>query len=270
MTGNARRGWLYIALAMGWTWGFWIAAAASGAPFGSPLQMALLIAGAAGVPGMAVLMLFAAGDAGERRDYWRRLIEAGRIGKAGWATILLLPPALALLGAAGFALQTGAWPEFAPLKGFLAAPLTLLPFLLFILLFGPLPEEPGWRGYALPKLQAAHGALAAALLLGAVHAAWHLPLFWMEGSHQASLGLLTPAFWRYMTSVVFLSVIMSALFNASAASTLSAVLIHFTNNLTGELLRLPDEAEWLRMGAMGLVALAIIVATRGRLCLQRD
>lgn len=265
MSGNARRGWLYIALAFGWTWGFWIAAAASGAPFGSPLQMALLITGAAGVPGMALVMLCAAGSADERRDYWRRLVEAGRIPKAGWAAILLLPPALALTGAGAFLLQSGTLPEFAPLRSFAAAPLTLLPFLVFVLLFGPLPEELGWRGYALPKLQAVHGALTAALLLGAVHAAWHLPLFWMEGSHQASLGLLTPAFWRYMISVLFLSILMSALFNASAASTLSAILIHFTNNLTGEMLRLPDEAEWYRTGAMALVTLALVAATRGQL-----
>lgn len=265
MTSNATRGWFYMALAIGWTWGFWIAAAAGGASFGSPVHMALLIAGAAGVPGMALLLLFTAGGTAERRDYWQRLVGLRRIRLGGWLAIIFLPPALALLGVAAHTLQTGAWPDFAPLGRFAAAPLTLLPFLVFILLFGPLPEELGWRGYALPKLQTAHGALAAALLLGAAHAVWHLPLFFMEGSHQASLGFLSPAFWRYMVSVVFLSVIMSALFNASAGSTLSAILIHFTNNLTGELLRLPDMAEWVRMGAMGLVALALIAATRGRL-----
>lgn len=37
-------------------------------------------------------------------------------------------------------------------------------------------EEIGWRGFALPRLLVPHGALAASLILGAVHAVRHWPL----------------------------------------------------------------------------------------------
>src|SRR6187200_1376106 len=42
--------------------------------------------------------------------------------------------------------------------------------------FGGAWEEPGWRGYAVPRLQSGRTALRAALILGLLIAGWHLPL----------------------------------------------------------------------------------------------
>jgi membrane protease YdiL (CAAX protease family) len=41
---------------------------------------------------------------------------------------------------------------------------------------GPLGEEPGWRGYALPHLQADRSPLRGGLILAALVALWHLPI----------------------------------------------------------------------------------------------
>jgi membrane protease YdiL (CAAX protease family) len=40
---------------------------------------------------------------------------------------------------------------------------------------GPMGEEPGWRGFALPGLQASRSPLVAALILAPLIAVWHLP-----------------------------------------------------------------------------------------------
>jgi len=58
-------------------------------------------------------------------------------------------------------------------------------FVYIFLLGGPLQEEFGWRGYALEVLQQRWSALASSAVLGAVWAAWHLPLFSSRG--QSSL-----------------------------------------------------------------------------------
>jgi membrane protease YdiL (CAAX protease family) len=55
-----------------------------------------------------------------------------------------------------------------------------------------LGEEIGWRGYALPRLQTNRSALAASLILGCLHALWHLPL-WLRGIPDQPLSLY-PAF----------------------------------------------------------------------------
>ena len=52
-------------------------------------------------------------------------------------------------------------------------------FVYTLLLCGPLGEEPGWRGFALPRLQARHGPLAASFWLGLLWAGWHLPLWFI-------------------------------------------------------------------------------------------
>jgi len=52
--------------------------------------------------------------------------------------------------------------------------------LLFTLVSGPLSEETGWRGFALPKLQSKFNAVSSSLILGLIWACWHIPLYFVE------------------------------------------------------------------------------------------
>ena len=54
--------------------------------------------------------------------------------------------------------------------------LLVLEFLHVFLLTGGINEEPGWRGFALPRLQARYPVIVSVLIVWIFWAAWHLPL----------------------------------------------------------------------------------------------
>ncbi|MEO8127247.1 MAG: CPBP family intramembrane glutamic endopeptidase [Bryobacteraceae bacterium] len=135
------------------------------------------------------------------------------------------------------------------------------------LLGGPLGEEPGWRGYALPRMQASSGPVPGSLLLGFLWSLWHLPMFLRPGWQSAPL-------WVYIIIVCGLSIIMTFAANLSRFSVITAVLLHAVFNTVSKYLAglfastqpataLPFD---LVMGLCGMaVALLLAFATKGRL-----
>lgn len=122
----------------------------------------------------------------------------------------------------------------------LAEPSSLVGFVLNLLVLGPLPEELGWRGYALERLQRRHSPLAAALILGLAWALWHTPLFFLRDMLHWRHGVGAAWFWLFMVRVPCLSVLMSWLFNNTRHSTLAAILFHFSANFVAALGNVTD------------------------------
>jgi membrane protease YdiL (CAAX protease family) len=134
-------------------------------------------------------------------------------------------------------------------------------------LAGPLLEEPAWRGYALPLLEAEFGALRRAVLLGFLWAAWHLPLFLLPGFSSAP-------FWMFALIVVTHSLLLTIATNLAYFAVLPAIVMHWVFNnssavLSGLLANVESSARVpfeLAMGLCGLVVvLAGIVLTKGQL-----
>ena len=94
-------------------------------------------------------------------------------------------------------------------------------FIFQLLYGGPLAEELGWRGYALPRMQARMGFWGASCTLGAVWALWHLPLFFVRGSAQYGT-----SFIGFLLTGVGLSVLIGWVFNAARGSVLLTLLTH--------------------------------------------
>ncbi|MCL4302271.1 MAG: CPBP family intramembrane metalloprotease [Anaerolineae bacterium] len=116
---------------------------------------------------------------------WVRCCLRWRVGIGWYAVALLLPfginataAMLAVLLGAPFpsATQLSRWPEL------------FIVFVLYLVAFGPLGEEPGWRGFAMPRLAARHSALVASLVLGLAVAIWHLPLVFVGKQPAVILG----------------------------------------------------------------------------------
>jgi membrane protease YdiL (CAAX protease family) len=89
--------------------------------------------------------------------------------------------------------------------------------------FHPAMEELGWRGYAQPRLQAVRSALTANVIIGIMHAAWHLPLFLLPGSDQSQANI---PFAAFLLMVIALNVLMGWLYNSTQGSVVIAMSCH--------------------------------------------
>ena len=219
---SGRQTVVFFALAYAISWSLWLPAVLGGLSSSSSLVFALFVVGACG-PSLAAILLTALreGRSGVKALLGRLL--AWRVGLRWYAIVLLGTPALGLLAVALHALFGGPPLGFSP-----AVPWFILPVAFLLgLLGGPLNEEIGWRGYALPRLQADRGALASSLVLGLVWGLWHLPAFFMAGTSQSELPLLP-----YLACVVALSVLFTWLYNGTGGSLVLAVLAHGAFNFT--------------------------------------
>lgn len=146
----------------------------------------------------------------------------------------------------------------------LSNPLHLFVNVVMTFALGPFPEELGWRGYALDRLQARRTALGASLLLGMAWAAWHLPLFFVKGSYQNGLGFGSAGFWLYGLTAVSASVLLTFVYNSNDRSVLSAILLHFVLNSTRGAVELGPRAELIRTSFLAALAIGVVGAVGGR------
>jgi membrane protease YdiL (CAAX protease family) len=128
--------------------------------------------------------------------------------------------AVAVIASSLFA---GAWPDLSLLGQVDYLPyIGVLPALgLWMLTYG-LGEELGWRGFALPRLQAGRSAFSAAMILGVLWAVWHWPAFLYRDTY---LGMGFLVIFQSI-SVLAASVILAWLYNGTRGSLLMVVLFH--------------------------------------------
>lgn len=250
------RPWLFLGLTLSLAWGFEFLAAAIDAVV--PRWAITTLHYLGGITPLAVAsgLTYWKHDRAFQRDFWQRLIDIRRIGWGWYAVIFLYTPVKSGLAALIDSLL-GGW-GIAPeaVMRFVARPLSIVPTIIFWLLFGPVPEEPGWRGYALDGLQARRSALSASLIVGTVWSLWHLPLFFIEGTWQAEqVGLGTERFWFYMLTIVIEAVLFTWIYNNTNRSILAAILFHFMGNAFGELFTLSAQAEVYNF----IIAIAVVV-----------
>jgi membrane protease YdiL (CAAX protease family) len=200
-----------------------------------------------------------------------------------WGIAILGPGVLYLIGLGVFLLFGGEAPPFTMIR----EELNLIPLYLVIVLMpfnGPVGEEFGWRGYALPKLQNKYGPLVASLVIGTIWGIWHLPEFFAPLGVISALasalgmGFLIP----YVLGTIANSIFMTWLYNKSKASALIAGIVwHAAIDFwapillsdsslaaAGEGTHLPTIAPALYLTVLAVQvvgAIILVTATRGKL-----
>jgi uncharacterized protein len=214
-------------------------------------------------PFLAALVMLALteGKAGIGRLF-RRMIR-WRVAPGWYAVALLLPAVLAGVAAALNVLLGAQPPTPAQLDGWPG----LIPTFAVLLLvpgFGGAWEEPGWRGYALPRLQRGRSALVASLILAALIAGWHLPLMVTGQIHYSDIVLILAAV-----------IVVNWVFNNAKGSVLIVMLLHAANNTVSGSFFSPMftgadsvRQSWLLALVWGVTAI-LVVAVAGPANLSR-
>jgi membrane protease YdiL (CAAX protease family) len=150
-----------------------------------------------------------------------------KFGKRWWIIILLLFPTLVSIAYLISILTEGIIPP-SQAEGLY----WYLPLIFFSVLFtgGPLQEEFGWRGYALPRLQTACSPFVSSLILGFIWAIWHLPQF-LVPHEKTGMFYITPI-WSFVLTVMAANFIYTWIYNHTNGSILSVLVLHTLMNLS--------------------------------------
>ena len=249
---EGRRGWVqrhpvlaFVALAYALSWLTWLPALLG---FGG---MGMVVVGGFG-PLVAALVVTRYTGGSVRA--WARPIARWRVPARYYVYALGLPPLLyglvdVTLALLGYDVDLSLLPERLP---------AYLATLVFVAVLGGGLEEPGWRGFALPRLEQRFTPVVATLILGLAWGMWHVPLY-------GPLGFVVP---------LVLAFFYTWLYNRTGSVLLCIVLHASFTPAQDHLLLLPDDVvdaghlgtiDFVVLGAYVAAALVLVGLTRGRL-----
>jgi uncharacterized protein len=230
-----------------------------------------LILGALAGPTLAAIILTALLEGRKGIGLFFKRYFQWRVGVVWWL-LVVFGILLSLNMAASLFVGLSVWSEF--LKNLTGLLPTYLLTLLVGVILGPLWEEPGWRGFALPRLPEQFGPLYGTLILGALWALWHLPGYvggWM------TVGIVP----LFLSSMAF-SILATWVYNNTQGSILLMILLHSSSNAAISIgsqvlpLNLSDSMHsfvfggWIPAITYLIMASVILIATRGKLSYEKE
>jgi membrane protease YdiL (CAAX protease family) len=211
---------IYFLLTYAWTWTLWLGVGSYMPDDKAESYGTLLVVGGGFGPMVAALVTRWLSD----RDLkicrvwtgWSSLGKGLAFGLFAFFVVTLLAPSAGIVRAPVDALRWSSllhWSTYA---------INLSTFI-----GGPVNEEPGWRGFALPRLQERYGPVGATLILAPLWAGWHLPLFQIKGWSSANP-------WQFLLILMGVSFLLTAAANISKFTVVVAIVLHaFFNTSSG-------------------------------------
>jgi uncharacterized protein len=247
---SPRRLLLFFALTFVWSWTCWLITPIVKADSNYASSALFFLGGFGPSLAAAATVTTTGGHAGLRA--WLTHCLQWR-GLRGWMMLAFFSPlAILSLAAAAHIVLGGSMPP-SPASGHIGMLITN--FFLVLLVGGPLGEELGWRGYALPAMQERLSWRCASLALGVIWGLWHLPLFFIASSSQSNGSMVA-----FFILIIATSVFYTWLYNRSEGSVLPAMLLHTASNSWPFLIPvLPSDADQRPyLFVVGLVVVAAI------------
>ena len=232
------------------SWTAWGVLSMIGTEPGINLGGVLWLLGGLGPPIAAVIVTRMTDGSQSTRQLLRRLLR-WRVGWR-WYGVAVLLPGLVVIGTIIIDAQIRRITTPLPSPEFV---LLFVGLIVASAIIGGGLEEIGWRGFALPRLQASLDAFTASLAIGVVWMIWHAPLFIVPGAVQSDLPVLP-----FVVQGIALAVVFTWLYNSTRGSLLLAVLLHGSFNAwlsTVWLLR--DDIDPLTLWIMAILVCMIAI-----------
>lgn len=223
---------------------------------GEAVTYAIFTLGTAGPLVGSLVVTWVTGGRGAIGELWARITK-WRVELGWYLTVFLLPVALALVSLAAAVLIGGlrldSYTPLLPLAYF-------IPFYLYMLVFTGLAEEPGWRGFALPRLQSRYSAVKSSWILGVLWGVWHFPfIVYFNLSAGAPVLALIPVLVFSVLGTVGWTMVNTWIYN-STESVFVMVLLHGWYNTVGSYTVLASQSGLAQaIGGILPWALAIVL-----------
>jgi CAAX protease family protein len=205
-----------------------------------------------------------------------RQVRHVRVG-VQWYLIAVFGPPAALLVAA--VLLRGTAPIEAIVTNIASIPTAFVLGVVILAFLGNLWEETSWSGYVTARLQTRFGPLRASLIVAPLFGLYHVPLFFIIGGlgdSSAHLPLIQFPLYLAFLLIVFsgpMRILLTWVYNSTGRSIPVVALFHASINATGGAAILATFFAGvdgiLVYAALAVFALIVILATRGRLGLDR-
>jgi len=206
----------FVAITLAISWIIWSPLIVLGQNISPVARLILIIIGGFG-PFLSAIIVTLIADGRNGFREWRKRIFKFRVGAKFYILVLIYPIIYAASSYGLYLLMGGIPADFASVSPWYFYPL----FLVFVFFVGGGQEEPGWRGFALPRLLSKYSPFIASIIIGVIWAVWHIPLFFAAGSSQAGL----PFEW-YLPNVIGMAMVFTLLYLKTSGSVFPAMVLH--------------------------------------------
>lgn len=134
---------------------------------------------------------------------------------------------------------------------------------LLILLLTALLEELGWRGYAEDSIAEYHNWFTESIIFGVLWAAWHIPLFFINGTYQANILAMNPWYMvNFFVGMMPLGFIFTWVYVRNNRSIFACSIFHFIVNFLQEQIDMTQNTKCIESFVVFVVAVIIVVCNK--------
>jgi len=223
---------LFLMCTFAFSWILWIIAIFQGTSTAFAMTNILYLTGVFGPSLSGVLMVLCFYGPFEKRTFFRRIIIVPHNCLPLLGTVMVVIPFMVFISRSLSGILGWGNPMAVLLSVLAVSPWNIIPILFFILLLGPVSEELGWRGFFTDSMIQRFNFFTTAALTGLIWGIWHIPLFYIPGSGQNAMGILTLGFWVFFTTPVVFSFLLLFLYMKTMGSIAAAILVHFSINMS--------------------------------------